>query len=298
MLRLGSSWIEWRLSTPQRSAAMSKTTITTTIKTSPAIFMCLLVAMPVTDDVSMNGYMSYSIASGVTCQALYNGYMPQSSAPILEPDQAEELFIAFANTLEYERGQPVDSLPDVEALLAWLRERRLLSGRGLAAEAARLRRDGEEAARRVERFRQLRDVLHAIAADVNDSGHPTTAELRDLNHILRDGLHYHQIEMDPDSTRYTFAQVGDRLDQARATIASSLAQLLAEDSPSRLRVCANPGCRFLFIDRSPTGRRRWCDMRTCGNQAKVARHRARARVHLDEAPLTPVRGVPPATASV
>ncbi|HEX9739118.1 MAG TPA: CGNR zinc finger domain-containing protein, partial [Candidatus Limnocylindria bacterium] len=30
-------------------------------------------------------------------------------------------------------------------------------------------------------------------------------------------------------------------------------------------------------DRSPTGRRRWCDMRTCGNQAKAARHRARVR---------------------
>jgi predicted RNA-binding Zn ribbon-like protein len=78
-------------------------------------------------------------------------------------------------------------------------------------------------------------------------------------------------------SRYTVAQVGDRLDQARATIAGSFAHFLAEDSPSRLRVCANLGCRWVFVDRSPTGRRRWCDMRTCGNQAKVARHRARAR---------------------
>ena len=210
--------------------------------------------------------------------------MPQDNAERPEPDQAEELFIAFANTLEFERGRPLDHLTDVTGLLAWLRERRLISGRGLAAEAARLRRDGEESARRVERFRHLRDVLHAIAAEVTETGHPSTAQLRDLNHILRHGLHYHQIEMDPDRTRYTFAQVGDRLDQARATIASSLAQFLADDAPGRLRVCANPGCRYLFIDRSPTGRRRWCDMRTCGNQAKVARHRARARVPHDGAP--------------
>jgi predicted RNA-binding Zn ribbon-like protein len=246
----------------------------------------------------MNGYMRYCSAFGVTCQPQYNGYMPQNNAPLPEPDQAEELFISFGNTLEYEHGQPVDSLPDVTALLAWLRAQRLLSGRGLAAEAARLRRDSEEAARRVERFRHLRGVLHAIAAEVNDSGHPTTAQLRDLNHILRHGLHYHQIEVDPDRTRYTFAQVGDRLDQARATIASSLAQFLAEDAPSRLRVCANPACRYLFIDRSPTGRRRWCDMRTCGNQAKVARHRARARIHLDDALTPPAGGVPTASASV
>jgi predicted RNA-binding Zn ribbon-like protein len=203
-----------------------------------------------------------------------------------EPDQAEELFISFGNTLEYEHGVPVDALPDITSLLTWLRERRLISGRGLAAEAARLRRDQEETARRIERFRHLRQLLQGIAAEVTEHGHPTSDQLRDLNHILRHGLHYHQIERDPDGTRYTFAQVGDRLDQARATIASSLAQFLADDAPSRLRVCANAGCRYLFVDRSPTGRRRWCDMRTCGNQAKVARHRARAREQLHEAPVS------------
>jgi predicted RNA-binding Zn ribbon-like protein len=203
--------------------------------------------------------------------------MRQDAAHLPEPDQAEELFIAFANTLEFERGEPVDAVPDISALLAWLREQRLISGRGLAAEAARLRRDPDETARRLERFRHLRQVLHSVAAEVTENDHPTAEQLRDLNHILRHGLHYHQIERDPEGTRYTFAQVGDRLDQARATIASSLAQFLADQAPSRLRVCANPACRYVFIDRSPTGRRRWCDMRTCGNQAKVARHRARAR---------------------
>lgn len=201
-----------------------------------------------------------------------------------EPDQAEQLFISFGNTLEYERGEPVDAVPDVTSLLAWLRERRLISGRGLAVEAAHLRRDPGEAARRIERFHHLRTLLHEIASEVTEAGDPTTEQVRDLNHILRHGLHYHQIERDPDGTRYAFAQVGDRLDQARATIASSLAQFLADDAPSRLRVCANIGCRYLFVDRSPTGRRRWCDMRTCGNQAKVARHRARAREQLHETP--------------
>jgi len=221
----------------------------------------------------------------VTCQGLYNGYMTLDRTTLPEPDQAEELFISFGNTLEYERGEPTDAVPDISSLLAWLRERRLISGRGLAAEAARLRRDPEETARRLERFQHLRNVLHGVAAEVTESGHPTTEQLRELNHILRHGLHYHQIERDPDGTRYTFAQVGDRLDQARATIASSFAQFLADDNPSRLRVCANAGCRYLFIDRSPTGRRRWCDMRTCGNQAKVARHRARAKDHSHETPL-------------
>ena len=102
-------------------------------------------------------------------------------------------------------------------------------------------------------------------------------QIRDLNHILRHGLHYHQLVSDADGDRYSVAQVGDHLDQARATIASSLANFLAQDDPHRLRTCANSGCREVFIDRSPTGRRRWCDMRICGNRAKVAAHRSRAR---------------------
>jgi len=44
-----------------------------------------------------------------------------------EPDQHGDLFVEFANTLEFERGQPVDGLPDTDALLAWLRDHELLS---------------------------------------------------------------------------------------------------------------------------------------------------------------------------
>jgi predicted RNA-binding Zn ribbon-like protein len=194
-----------------------------------------------------------------------------------EPPQSDELFVTFANTLEYTRGLPSDHVAEPAALLAWLKENGLLTERGRVMEAQRLRRDPAEAQRRLERFRYLRALVHAIAERVNDGHRPTREQIRDLNHILRHGLHYHQLVSDADGNRYSVAQVGDHLDQARATIASSLANFLAQDDPNRLRTCANDGCREVFIDRSPTGRRRWCDMRVCGNRAKVARHRSRAR---------------------
>jgi predicted RNA-binding Zn ribbon-like protein len=215
---------------------------------------------------------------------------------IAEPDQEEALFVAFANTLEYTRGEPDEKLPDIDALLDWLREHGLISGRARAAEASRLRRDRDEADRRLGRFRHLRGLLQAMSHDLAEDGEPNPDRVTDLNHILRHGLHYHQLRQQPGGTRYEVAQVGDRLDQARATIASSFAHFLAEDAPGRLRFCANEGCRYVFIDRSPTGRRRWCDMRTCGNQAKVAAHRARARAQTTRAADAP--RVPPAGASV
>ncbi len=197
--------------------------------------------------------------------------------PMVEPVETEELFVSFANTLSHTRGMAVDEIPHAEALLEWLRAHELLSSRGRATEAARLRRDPDEAAGRLERFRHLRGLLHEMAASIASDARADTQQLTDLNHILRHGLHYHQLRIGTAGNRYEVSQVGDRLDQARAAIASSFAHFVADDAPHRLRVCANDGCRAVFVDRSPGGKRRWCDMRTCGNQAKVARHRARAR---------------------
>ncbi|HSM38346.1 MAG TPA: CGNR zinc finger domain-containing protein [Candidatus Limnocylindrales bacterium] len=191
--------------------------------------------------------------------------------------QPDELFVRFANTFELSRGEAVDHLPDPESLLTWLRDEGLISNRARAAESGRIRRDPEEGERRLLRFRRLRDVLHAVAGELGETRRVSPAHLGELNHILRHGLHYHQLRHEPGGTRYAVAQVGDRLDQARAAIAGSFAHFLAAGAADRLRTCANEGCRYVFIDHSPAGRRRWCDMRTCGNQAKVARHRARIR---------------------
>ena len=52
---------------------------------------------------------------------------------------------------------------------------------------------------------------------------------------------------------------------------------IATGETARFRVCANDGCRWVFEDTSRGGRRRWCDMSSCGNRAKVRRFRSRRR---------------------
>jgi predicted RNA-binding Zn ribbon-like protein len=190
---------------------------------------------------------------------------------------SNDLWVRFVNTLTFTHARGTDAVPDADALISWVRRARLLSDRAASAERAHLREDPDESARRVQRFHDLRDLIRAIATEVTDTEQLSRGNVRALNHILRHGLHYHQLEVSPDGTEYGLARVGDRLDQARATIAGTLADFLAGRMVDRLRICANAGCREIFIDRSPTGRRRWCDMRTCGNQAKAARHRARLR---------------------
>jgi predicted RNA-binding Zn ribbon-like protein len=45
----------------------------------------------------------------------------------------------------------------------------------------------------------------------------------------------------------------------------------------RTRLHACPRCGWLFMDMSRGGKRRWCNMRLCGNREKVSRHRGHAR---------------------
>ena len=46
----------------------------------------------------------------------------------------------------------------------------------------------------------------------------------------------------------------------------------------RLKACASETCRWLYYDRSPAGRGRWCSMAVCGSRAKMRAYRARGIV--------------------
>jgi len=59
---------------------------------------------------------------------------------------------------------------------------------------------------------------------------------------------------------------------APAALAVAALQLLLQPPTPAIRAC--DGCGWFFIDTSRSRRRRWCSMRTCGNEHKVARYRA------------------------
>jgi predicted RNA-binding Zn ribbon-like protein len=66
--------------------------------------------------------------------------------------------------------------------------------------------------------------------------------------------------------------------RALGMVALDAAQMLGTPQQrGRIRICASETCSGRFFDRSPGGRRRWCSMQTCGNEAKARRHRAKAK---------------------
>jgi predicted RNA-binding Zn ribbon-like protein len=62
---------------------------------------------------------------------------------------------------------------------------------------------------------------------------------------------------------------------ALSVIARDAVHMVTGTDSSRLRECARPGCSTLFFDRSPSGRRRWCSMKGCGEMVASASYRRR-----------------------
>lgn len=84
-----------------------------------------------------------------------------------------------------------------------------------------------------------------------------------------------------------------------AAVAQAGVALVDPTDGAILKLCADDLCTHPFLDRSRAKARRWCDMETCGDRAKVRRYRAQqaaARSHRDGSLVVsrPSQGLPPA----
>jgi predicted RNA-binding Zn ribbon-like protein len=184
--------------------------------------------------------------------------------------------LAFVNTLEFDRGEVKEHLPTLEASLAWLFDHSLLHRETLDDLAARMAADPAAEARTLRRIGRVRAALRELLVASVEHRPPAQGSLSEVNRALR--VHYvTYLVPAPDGVSLDHRHEGDPVEGALGRLTESIARELTGGRPERLRVCENPECRWIFVDTSHSGRRKWCDMRTCGNRVKVARHRQRRR---------------------
>jgi predicted RNA-binding Zn ribbon-like protein len=186
----------------------------------------------------------------------------------------------FLNTNDTDNGFPVEKLPSLDTALAWFVERGVIHREGADRARAKVASQPDVAGKDLDRVHGVRDALREVAEAIADKRAPKTSALTTVNRAL----HARQvIELipAPDGVSVDHRHVGDPIDDALARLAEPLVTELTAGHPERIRVCASDTCQWVFYDASRTSRRRWCDMATCGNRAKAARHRARARAEND-----------------
>ena len=182
----------------------------------------------------------------------------------------------FLNTADTDNGFPVEKLPSLDVALAWFVSRGVIHLEGADRARARVAEQPASATRDLDRVHAVRDALRDVAEAIAERRAPRTSALNTVNRALH-ARQVIELVPAPDGVSVDHRHVGDPIDDALARLADPLVTELTAGHPDRIRVCASDTCQWIFYDASRTSRRRWCDMATCGNRAKAARHRARAR---------------------
>jgi len=182
----------------------------------------------------------------------------------------------FLNTLDTDSGFPVERLPTLDDALTWFVDRGVIHREGADRARGKVATQVAAAAKDLDRVHAVRNALREVAEAIAEHRAPRAAALGTVNRALH-ARQVIELVPAPDGCSVDHRHVGDPIDDALARLADPLVSELTGGRPERIRVCASDTCDWIFYDASRTARRRWCDMSTCGNRAKAARHRARSR---------------------
>ena len=122
-------------------------------------------------------------------------------------------------------------------------------------------------------LRKLRKLLRHVAEKTSQGARIEARDLEALNSWLKVPVYQRLVE-NQNGLELTLEPVQIGWPAIVARIAASLAQALSQQPHDRLKLCANPGCLWVFVDRTKGNVRRWCSDATCGNRDRVRRSRA------------------------
>ena len=192
------------------------------------------------------------------------------------------LCLDFTHTLQdrfnANRKEQLHSYSDV---LAWELYMHLLQ----EEEARELLRIAEQhpqlATKTIRDAVNVREAIYRIFYNISQEEAPEAEDMALLNAMLAQAMsHACIVEADEkEHFRWDWDARGDadRLERINWIVVRSAADLLTSDRLRDVRACAAEDCRWLFLDISKNHSRRWCDMETCGNQAKARRHYSRKK---------------------
>ena len=126
------------------------------------------------------------------------------------------------------------------------------------------------------RFRRalaLRELLYEIFSPAANGKKPRPEALRKFQSFYQNAIRRAEFHAAANHYRLMWPASTHPLDRILQEIARSAADLLTSEALTRVRQCSGESCSWLFVDDSRNGMRRWCDMKACGNRAKVQRFR-------------------------
>jgi predicted RNA-binding Zn ribbon-like protein len=167
---------------------------------------------------------------------------------------------AFVNTRDLEDQS--DLLSDADGARAWLVEAGLLSP------------DAPIAAADLELAQAVRESIRGLL-ESGDGDMPSGADLDPLRQLAN--THRPRLTVEDGGMLGLENPRHDNLSDGLFDLLLIIRRAQQDGSWSRLKVCANPDCRWAFYDRSRNQQGNWCNMAVCGNRLKNRQLRSRRR---------------------
>ncbi len=184
----------------------------------------------------------------------------------------------FLNSIATPVDAPVDWIGDGAGFLDWLGQAGLVPGAVLADLAGRaLPGEMDKVA---DQARVLREWFRGfVRRHMGRALNPAAlGELGPLQRLLERDEMFQMLGADGTGRLTLGRQRRWRTPEALLLpVGEILAQLVVAEDFAMIKACEGSACTLMFADHTRGHARRWCSMAVCGNRAKQAAHRARAK---------------------
>jgi predicted RNA-binding Zn ribbon-like protein len=166
-----------------------------------------------------------------------------------------------------------DKLAGYEDLSTWSRLAGLVSHSGARRLARRAVSQPQDAVAILMRAARLREALYRIFKSEVEGWRPSAPDMEILRGELSIARAHERLSHSASGFVWLWDDPDQALDRMLWAVSKSAANLLTSANLVLLRQCGGKECGWMFLDTSRNRTRRWCDMKDCGNRAKVRRFR-------------------------
>ncbi len=188
---------------------------------------------------------------------------------------AGNVALDFVNTVTARDTTPRDWLDGYQSLIEWARFSPQFKAKDLDALSLVAEQDPAGAKAAITRATRFRETLCRSVYALLGEGVSGEEDRLEIERAYQAAMKSVRFEWGPTGCKLTWTAEGSGLDLITHVASVHAVYLLAHLDIKRLRICDGENCGWVFLDTSRNGRRRWCDMATCGNVAKARRHYSR-----------------------
>lgn len=200
---------------------------------------------------------------------------------------AGQLSLEFTNTVDARYEQKVknsisfgigkDKLNGFEDLVDWAKEVGILKESSAKQLIYISSQKVKESKQIFDRAIALRESLFRIFRQIINGLEPFEPDIELLNKESTEARNMQKLYYGGDKFFWRFETTSNDLSSIILPISLSGVELLMSDQIERVRQCPGENCGWLFLDTSKNRSRQWCDMKDCGNIAKVRRFREKLK---------------------